>query len=74
MSIRKNIGTADRTARIILGLIILLVIPLAFVGPRTPLAFLGFLGIIPLLAGISGYCPPYALLGINTHRKEKTAI
>lgn len=73
MSIRKNIGTPDRIARIVLGIILLSIIPLAFVGPKTTLAFLGFVGIIPLLAGISGYCPPYDLLGINTHKRTKTA-
>lgn len=73
MIIRKNIGTPDRIARIVLGIILLSIIPLAFVGPRTTLAYLGFIGIIPLLAGISGYCPPYDLLGINTRRREKIA-
>ncbi|UCC81359.1 MAG: DUF2892 domain-containing protein [Candidatus Zixiibacteriota bacterium] len=69
---KKNIGTPDRIARIVLGIIFLLIVPLAFTGPKTTLAYLGFFGIIPLLAGISGYCPPYALLGINTHRRERT--
>lgn len=73
MVTKKNIGTPDRIARIILGILFLSIIPLAFFGPRTDLAYLGFIGIIPLLAGISGYCPPYDLLGINTYRKRKTA-
>jgi len=72
MNTRKNIGMPDRVARIVLGVLLLLIVPLAFTGPKSTLAFLGFLGIIPLLAGISGYCPPYALLGINTNRREKT--
>lgn len=72
MITNKNIGMPDRIARIALGIIFLLMVPLAFIGPKTTLAYLGFVGIIPLLAGISGYCPPYALLGINTYRREKT--
>jgi hypothetical protein len=72
MNTRKNIGMPDRAARIIIGIILLSIIPLAFTGPKTTLAFLGFIGIIPLLAGIFGYCPPYDLLGINTYRREKT--
>jgi hypothetical protein len=71
MIIRKNIGTPDRIARAVLGIIILSIVPLAFAGPKTTLAYLGFIGIIPLLAGISGYCPPYDLLGINTCSREK---
>lgn len=74
MEIRKNIGMPDRIARIALGIIFLLMVPFAFIGPKTDLAYLGLFGIIPLLAGLSGYCPPYALLGINTYRKEKTVI
>lgn len=72
MITNKNIGMPDRIARVVLGIILLSIIPLAFVGPKTTLAFLGFLGIIPILAGISGYCPPYALLGINTYRRKRT--
>lgn len=71
MSIRKNIGLPDRIVRIVIGMIVLSIIPLAFTDPKTSLAYLGFLGIIPLTAGILGFCPPYELLGINTHRKEK---
>ncbi len=71
MSIKKNIGMPDRIARMIIGLILLATVSLAIIGPKTPLAYLGFLGIIPIIAGISGYCPPYALLGINTNRQKK---
>ena len=56
----KNIGTLDRTARIILGAGL---ISLTFVGPHTPW---GWLGVIPLATAVMGWCPPYALLGINT--------
>lgn len=73
MSIRKNIGMADRIVRIAIGVALLSVIPLAFIGPKTPFAYLGLLGIMPLVAGLTGYCPPYELLGINTYVKKKTA-
>lgn len=71
MAIQKNIGITGRIARIIVGVIAISMIPLAFFGSTTSWAYLGVLGIIPLIFGISGYCPRYALLGINTHRKEK---
>lgn len=73
MKTRKNIGVPDRIVRIILGIMLISIIPLAFTGPKTTLAYLGFFGIIPLIAGISGYCPPYDLMGINTYRRENTA-
>jgi len=56
----KNIGTPERVIRAIVGIGILC---LAFVGPKTPWAYLG---VIPFLTGIVGFCPPYALLGIKT--------
>jgi hypothetical protein len=56
----KNIGPIDRTVRIILGIGL---ISLTFVGPKTPW---GWLGLIPLATALIGWCPPYALLGINT--------
>ena len=57
---KNNIGNIERAARIIIGGA---VISLAFVGPKTPW---GYLGIVPLLTGLVGWCPPYALLGIST--------
>lgn len=55
-----NEGTIDRILRVIVGLAIL---SLVFVGPQTPWAWLG---LVPLLTGLAGYCPAYALLGIRT--------
>ena len=55
-----NEGTLDRVLRVIVGLAIL---SLAFIGPQTPWAYLG---LIPLLTGLVGSCPAYALLGIRT--------
>lgn len=57
---KVNEGAIDRILRVILGAGI---VTLAFVGPQTPWAYLG---VVPLLTGIVGFCPAYALLGINT--------
>ncbi len=56
----RNEGTIDRILRVIVGLAIL---SLVFVGPQTPWAWLG---LVPLLTGLVGYCPAYALFGIRT--------
>lgn len=56
----KNEGTVDRALRIILGLVLL---SLVFVGPQTPW---GWIGIVPLVTGLVGFCPLYAILGIRT--------
>lgn len=55
-----NEGAMDRILRVLIGAGIL---SLAFVGPQTPWAYLGA---IPLLTGLIGFCPAYAILGINT--------
>jgi len=56
----KNVAGVDRVIRIILGL---LIISLAFWGPKSLWAFLG---IIPLLTGLVSWCGLYAVLGIST--------
>lgn len=55
-----NEGTLDRGIRVILGLAVL---SLAFIGPQTPL---GYLGAVPLLTGLIGFCPVYRLFGLST--------
>jgi hypothetical protein len=55
---KKNVGTIDRSIRIIAGL--------ALLGLAATGKMWGLIGIVPLLTGIIGWCPPYQLLGINT--------
>ena len=62
---KPNIGNVERIVRVVVGVGIL---ALAFVGPRTPWAYLG---VLPILSGLVGWCPPYALLGISTVRPAK---
>lgn len=56
----RNESTLDRSARIVLGLILL---SLVFVGPQS---LWGLVGLIPLTTGLAGFCPLYRLLGIST--------
>lgn len=65
----RNIGDVERVVRVVAGLLIL---SLVFVGPKS---LWGLIGIMPILTGLSGWCPPYSLLGINTCgvKKDKTA-
>lgn len=55
-----NEGNVDRLLRVVEGLVMLM---LVLVGPRTPW---GLVGLVPLLTGVLGYCPLYALLGVST--------
>ncbi len=56
----KNMGTADRVIRVVLGVGLL---SLAFVGPQTPW---GYVGLIPIVTALIGYCPAYSVFGIRT--------
>lgn len=55
-----NLGTIDRALRVIAGLVL---IALVFVGPQTPW---GWIGLVPLLTALVGFCPAYTLLGVRT--------
>jgi len=57
---KKNEGTVDRVLRVLVGLVL---ISLVFIGPQT---LWGWVGVLPLVTGIAGICPAYALLGIST--------
>jgi hypothetical protein len=57
---RINEGTLDRALRIVLGLAL---VSLTFLGPKSAW---GYLGIIPLVTGLVGFCPLYRALGITT--------
>lgn len=62
--VAKNEGRLDRTLRVMFGLALLVV---AFVGPKTPL---GYLGVVPLATGLLGSCPLYGFLGLSTRRRR----
>lgn len=56
----RNVGTIDRTLRVLLGLALL---SLTLFGPKT---LWGLVGLVPLLTGLVGSCPLYSLLGLRT--------
>ncbi len=55
-----NEGMVDRGIRVLVGVGLLI---LVFVGPQTPW---GWVGVVPLLTGLVGWCPLYSLLGLRT--------
>jgi hypothetical protein len=66
--LKKNVGTLDRTIRILFGLAL---IAGYFMNSDGAYSWLYLLGIVPLATGLIGSCPPYALLGINTCSLKK---
>jgi hypothetical protein len=57
---KLNEAIWDRMVRIVLGAGLL---SLVFLGPQTPW---GFVGVVPLVTGLVGFCPLYRLLGLST--------
>jgi Protein of unknown function (DUF2892) len=57
---KSNVGGIDRSIRIVAGLVLIALAATGTVG------WWGWLGVVPLATGLVGWCPPYALLGLNT--------
>ena len=64
---QQNIGSLDRAIRLIVGIALL---SLVFVGPQT---WWGLVGLAPLVTSLIGWCPPYAVFGLNTCSRRRGA-
>jgi Protein of unknown function (DUF2892) len=61
----KNVGGIDRIARIAVGAGLIGAAVTGMVGVW------GYVGVLPLATGLMGWCPPYAMFGINTCSVKK---
>ena len=60
-----NMGSVDRILRAAIG--VALIAFAARVGfPDTGWNWIGWIGVVPIVTAVIGWCPPYALLGIST--------
>ena len=62
----KNESNTDRMIRVILGLALLALGWTGIVGGTIGMVF-KYLGFVPLLTGIIGWCPLYALFKVRTN-------
>ncbi len=62
---KTNIHPVERGVRVVVGLVLT---SMVFWGPESPWFFLG---LIPVVTGVLGWCPPYAMLGISTCPRKK---
>jgi hypothetical protein len=60
VAMKSNEGNVDRIIRVAVGLGLL---SLVFIGPQTAW---GWVGLVPLLTGLVGFCPLYKVFGMNT--------
>jgi hypothetical protein len=65
-----NVGGVDRALRIVIGLA-LVACALGVGVPTTGFNHLGWLGLLPLLTGLLGYCPVYAIAEISTAPRKR---
>ncbi|MEO8333227.1 MAG: DUF2892 domain-containing protein [Gallionella sp.] len=62
---KVNEGTIDRALRVIVGLALITLAATGTVG------MWGWIGVVPLLTGVIGFCPGYAIFGMNTCPMKK---
>ena len=61
---KANVGGVDKVLRIVVGVALI-----AWAATGGPVW--AWVGVVPLLTGAMGWCPPYALLGLNTCSVKK---
>jgi hypothetical protein len=68
---RTNMGILDRGIRVAMGAALL---SLLTIGPVPGWGLASLVGLVPLITGLTGYCPGYVPLGIDTRRgRSRTA-
>jgi hypothetical protein len=60
MKMKANVGGIDRTLRIIAGVVLVALAAFNVIG------LWGWIGIVPILTGTTGFCPAYLALGFST--------
>lgn len=61
----KNVGGIDRILRVVVGIALIALAATGTVG------LWGYIGVVPLLTGLMGWCPPYAIFGWNTCKTKQ---
>ncbi|HMS81035.1 MAG TPA: DUF2892 domain-containing protein [Burkholderiaceae bacterium] len=57
---KANVGGIDRVLRIVVGLVLVALAATGTVGAW------GWIGVVPLVTGLTRFCPLYPLLGMST--------
>lgn len=60
-----NTGCIDRALRVVIGFALITMAATGTVG------MWGWIGVVPLLTGLIGFCPLYTIMGTNTCRVKK---
>ncbi len=57
---KRNTGTLDRILRLTAGVVLVTLAAMDIIG------IWGYIGAVPLLTAVIGYCPVYTLFGLHT--------
>jgi hypothetical protein len=60
MKLKINMGMVDKTVRITVGVVLIALTLMGSIGVW------GWIGLVPLITGLLGHCPVYAVLGLDT--------
>lgn len=64
---KANVGGIDKILRIAVGIALIAMAYMNVVGVW------GYIGVVPLLTGLIGWCPVYPLLGISSCPMKKSS-
>ncbi len=67
MNIAKNIGSADKIARLVVGALLIVLALTKTIG------LWGWIGVVPIATALMNWCPAYTLLGIKTCPTDNSA-
>ena len=67
MNIAKNIGSADKIARLVVGALLIVLTLTGMIG------LWGWIGVVPIATALMNWCPAYTLLGIKTCPTDNSA-
>lgn len=62
----KNVGTMDGVIRVLIGMVLI------FGAMEGAFAPWGWIGLVPLATAVTGICPLYSMIGMNTCEKKSS--
>lgn len=63
---KNNVGGIDKILRVVVGIVLIALAATNVIGVW------GWIGVVPLLTGLVGWCPAYTLLGMNSCPMKKS--
>ncbi|MBL4801634.1 MAG: DUF2892 domain-containing protein [Emcibacter sp.] len=62
---KMNVGGLDRLLRIVVGVLLIISAVAGYFAPW------GWIGVVPVVTALIGWCPAYTIFGVNSCRLSK---